>query len=182
MLATCSERLGCRHYEAGERDGGLAAARALLMTRSTLSRSERPSESSATLAASQGVAWPPLSLPHLPHLGQGPGHGPGRPAPDPGCPAPPACLRGFSGAGRGADPAPPAAAGMEHPFRFGRRYTAATYGFARRPHSERCVLNDFCPSVVTAGWPMEEQRRIVLELVGSGKDVGSHSTHRVRSR
>jgi len=36
--------------------------------------------------------------------------------------------------------------------------------------------------LVTAGWPMEERRRIVLDLVGSGKDVGSHSTHRVRSR
>jgi endonuclease-3 len=35
---------------------------------------------------------------------------------------------------------------------------------ARRPLCERCVLNDFCPSSSTAGWPMEERRRIVLAL------------------
>lgn len=35
---------------------------------------------------------------------------------------------------------------------------------ARRPLCQRCVVNDFCPSSRTAGWPVEERRRIVLEL------------------
>lgn len=34
----------------------------------------------------------------------------------------------------------------------------------RRPRCERCVVNDFCPSSSTAGWPLEERRRIALAL------------------
>lgn len=39
---------------------------------------------------------------------------------------------------------------------------------ARRPLCERCVLNDFCPSSTTAGWPMSRRRQLVRRLATLG--------------
>jgi len=41
---------------------------------------------------------------------------------------------------------------------------------ARRPLCEQCVLNDFCPTSTTAGWPMEERRKLSLSLAGHFQD------------
>ena len=41
---------------------------------------------------------------------------------------------------------------------------------ARRPLCERCVLNDFCPSSTTAGWPTAERRRLSFSLAGRSVD------------
>lgn len=40
------------------------------------------------------------------------------------------------------------------------RYTC----IARRPLCERCVLNDFCPSSSTRGWPAERRRALAFSL------------------
>lgn len=41
---------------------------------------------------------------------------------------------------------------------------------ARRPLCEHCVLNDFCPTSTTAGWPVEERRKLSLSLAGHFQD------------
>jgi len=41
---------------------------------------------------------------------------------------------------------------------------------ARRPFCEQCVLNDYCPTSTTAGWSMEERRRLSLSLAGHLQD------------
>ena len=41
---------------------------------------------------------------------------------------------------------------------------------ARRPLCERCVLNDFCPSSTTAGWPKAERRRLSVSLASRPLD------------
>ena len=49
---------------------------------------------------------------------------------------------------------------------------------ARRPLCEQCVLNDFCPSSTTAGWPMHRRRQIVesLGVAGRHPSIGAVST------
>ena len=46
---------------------------------------------------------------------------------------------------------------------------------ARRPLCERCVLNDFCPSSATAGWPTAERRRLSFSLAGRSVDSPAQS-------
>lgn len=40
---------------------------------------------------------------------------------------------------------------------------------ARRPLCERCILNDFCPSSTTAGWPMTRRHHLVRSLAALGR-------------
>lgn len=47
---------------------------------------------------------------------------------------------------------------------------------ARRPLCERCVLNDFCPSSTTAGWPAARRRGLSLSLAGHPLDPPAQSS------
>lgn len=47
---------------------------------------------------------------------------------------------------------------------------------ARRPLCERCVLNDFCPSSTTAGWPAAKRRGLSLSLAGHPLDPPAQSS------